>query len=297
MLTAARLPARWMALAVLTALLTCMPLATATSTATAATTAATTDACGSRIAKPGGGQWTCSFVDDFAGSKLDSTRWTSQDTSRTGFYMGTTCFKPGQGYAVGGGSLKLTVRRTAWTSCATPSGSVQTNAVGADLNTWGKFSQVRGRFEARLKFPSYTGAGLHGGFWMNPYQNTYGAWPASGEIDVAEWYSNVADHMYPSLHYSGSDVSRDTAWNCVIGRADVFHTYAVEWGQTSMTFLYDGKACFTRSWAPTGMSAPAPFDRGFTLDVMSGLGVGGNAPTSATPSTTVTYVDYVKAWR
>lgn len=258
--------------------------------------AATADACGARIAKSDGTLWSCSFVDNFSGTRLDTTRWTPQDTARTGFYKGTTCFKPGQGYAVSGGTVKLTVRRTAWTACKTPTGSVLTNAVGADIGTWGKFAQTRGRFEARMKFPSYAGAGLHGGFWMNPYKNTYGAWPASGEIDVAEWFSNVADRMFPSLHYSGS-TRYDTAWNCSVGRADLFHTYTVEWGATSMKFLYDGKLCFRRSWAPTNLRAPAPFDRPFTLDLMSGLGKGSNVPTSRTPWSSVTQVDYVKAWR
>ena len=258
--------------------------------------AATPDACGARIAKSNGTLWSCSFVDNFSGTTLDTNRWTAQDTARTGFYKGTTCFKAGQGYSVGGGTAKLTVRRTAWTACKTPSGSVLTNAVGGSIGTWGKFSQARGRFEARMRFPSYAEAGLHAGFWMNPYRNTYGAWPASGEIDVAEWFSSLPDHLFPSLHYAGS-TRYDTGWNCVIGRADLFHTYAVEWGANSMKFLYDGKLCFQRSWAPTNVSAPAPFDRPFTLDLMAGLGRGSNAPTSRTPWTSVTQVDYVKAWR
>jgi hypothetical protein len=285
-----------MALAILTALLTCMPLATVTPTATAATTAATTDACGSRIAKPGGGQWTCSFVDDFAGSKLDSTRWVTGDSATGGFYMNSTCFKSGQNIAVGGGQLKLSVRRTAPFACQVPGGSVDAVGLGAGVSTFGKFSQANGRFEARVKFPSYGGPGLHSNFWMNPQVRTYGAWPASGEIDVAEWFSGFTGRVFPTLHYTGSTTA-DTGWNCSVARMDAFHTYTLLWDARSMQFSVDGTLCFSRSWAPTNMQAPKPFDQPFTAALTAALGGGTNAPDARTPSLATTTVDYVKIWR
>lgn len=253
------------------------------------------DACGSTLAKPGGGNWSCSFVDDFSGRSLDSSKWVTGDTSRTGFHAGSTCFLPNQGYSTSRGALRLTVTQTAPFACKTPGGSVTTTSVGGQLSTYGKYSQAYGRFEARIKYPSYRGAGLHGGFWLNPYKNTYGAWPASGEIDVAEWFSAAPDNVFSSIHYSGS-TGADTAWNCTVQDVDTFHTYTTEWTTSTISFYFDGKLCLSRSWTPTNVVAPAPFDRPFTLDLMFKSGDSNNAATPSTPSSASMYVDYVKAW-
>jgi len=100
----------------------------------------------------------------------------------------------GPGYSVSGGNLRLAVTREAPFTCANPYGDTTARYLGGGISTFGRFSQAYGRFEVRMKFPKYDGPGLHGGFWMNPQNRDYGIWPGSGEIDVAEWYSNTADH-------------------------------------------------------------------------------------------------------
>lgn len=267
-----------------------------TQAASAAAPGPASDACGSRIAKADGTLWSCSFVDDFSGTKLDTTRWVTGDSATSGFYMNDTCFKSGQNLSVGGGQLKLSVRRTAPFSCQVPGGSVGAVGIGSGVSTFGKFSQAGGRFEARVKFPSYDGAGLHSNFWMNPQVRTYGAWPASGEIDVAEWFSGVTGRTFPTLHYTGSTMA-DTGMTCSVQRTDAFHTYTLLWGTTSMQFFIDGTQCFSRSWAPTDMQAPKPFDKPFTAALTAALGGGTNAPDARTPSLATTSVDYVKIWR
>lgn len=262
----------------------------------AAEAAVVGDACGAIRHRADGQPWSCSFVDNFDGFRLDGAKWTVQDTATTGFRMGDTCFQAGKGVAVGAGQLRLTVQRRAPFRCVTPWGSSSATYTGGAVSSWGKFDQAYGRFEARVKFPAYTGPGLHGGFWMNPKFRDYGPWPASGEIDIAEWFSGVADHAYPSLHYTGRTRS-DTGWDCVIGRADTFHTYAVEWGEQRMDFYYDGQLCFTRTWAPLDLIAPKPFDRPFVLALLAATGQGTNAPNAAVPVSSTTTVDYVKVWR
>ncbi|HSX66976.1 glycoside hydrolase family 16 protein [Nocardioides sp.] len=291
MLNAARGSARWIAVIALTALVTVVPFA-----ASESASAATSDACGARIAKPGGGLWSCSFVDDFAGTRLDTSRWVVGDSATGGFHMNSTCFKTGQNVAVGGGQLKLSVRRTAPFACQVPGGSVPAVGVGGGVSTYGKFAQAYGRFEARVKYPSHTGVGLHSNFWMNPQVRTYGAWPASGEIDVAEWFSGFTGRVYPSLHYTGRTTA-DSGRNCAVARPDMFHTYTLVWGPTTMQFLIDGALCFARSWTPTDMAAPKPFDKPFTAALTAGLGGGTNAPDARTPNLATTSVDYVKVWR
>lgn len=292
MFTAARRrPVRWFAAIALTATAGIAPVVTSSS----ASAAFNSDACGVKLAKSTGGTWKCSFVDDFDGTKLDTTKWTAMDTAAIGWYKGDTCFLKDQGYRVRSGRLELIASERAPFFCKTPSGGFTTEHVGGGIATAGKFAQTFGRFEARMKFPTFNGTGLHGGFWMNPQKPTYGAWPASGEVDVAEWFSVWADKMYPSLHYSGS-TNEDTAWNCSAGTAGAFHTYGVEWSATVMNFYYDNKLCFSRSWTPTGLTAPQPFDQPFYNVLTWGSGMGQNAADDSTLFPSSLTVDYVKTW-
>lgn len=287
--------ARWAAAIVLVGSLGLVPGVTGSNAAGAAPSG---DACGNKLVKPSGEAWTCTFVDNFDGDTLDRTKWVAQDTRIAGFMLDGTCFQHGKGYGVSGGSLRLTVTREAPFACESPNGSTMSQYVGGGVSTWGKFSQAYGRFEARMKFPKTDGPGLHGGYWMNPQNKEYGPWPGSGEIDVAEWYSNNADHAYPSLHYTGRVALLDTGWKCVIGRPDVFHKFVLIWSPQSMDFYYDGQLCFTRQWTPLDLAAPAPFDKPFTIAFVAAAGAGlKNSPNSNTPFPATTVIDYAKAWK
>lgn len=259
--------------------------------------AAGSDACGTKIRKALLGTWSCTFVDSFSGTSVNTAKWNTQDTAISGFFLGRTCFKSGQNSRVANGTLRLTVTKTATPFvCKSPYGEFETQYLGADINTWGKFNQTYGRFEARLKFPGYTQAGYHGGWWMNPQDHVYGAWPLSGEIDVAEWWSSTPDRAYPSLHYLGSTIN-DTGFNCTIGAADTFHTYTLEWTPLDMKFLYDGKVCFTRLLTPTLLVPSLPFDQRFGLTLTFGEGSPVAPSTATTPFPATMVVDYVKVWR
>ncbi|WP_165873014.1 glycoside hydrolase family 16 protein [Nocardioides jejuensis] len=290
MSSSVRRPSSWLAVFCLGVSLACVP-GMASSPAGAATGS---DACGALIAKTAGGTWSCTFVDNFAGTTLDASKWAVQDSSQTSFTMNGSCFD-GRGVSVSGGFLHLDVRKQSQT-CTTLLGQRGTDYLGAGVSAWGKFAQTFGRFEVRMRFPAYAAPGLHGGFWMNPKDRSYGIWPGSGEIDVAEWYSRASDHVYPSLHYTGSIGLLDTKWDCTVTDPTAFHRFAVEWGPNTIDFIYDRKLCFSRSWTPLDLFPPAPFDRPFTLALVAASGSGGNAPTLQTPFPSRFDVDYVKAW-
>jgi len=291
--SARRRPVRWIAALAMTATAGLAPVMTTSS----ADAAFSSDACGTKIAKANGGTWTCSFVDNFSGTSLDTTKWTAMDTSLIGFSLGDTCFIKDKGYKVGSGHLDLIAYREQPLTCKTPWGAFQTQNIGGAIATANKFSQTYGRFEARIKLPVYTGVSLHGGYWLNPQDMAYGAWPASGEIDVAEWFSAFANSMYPSLHYTGSTMLTDTAYTCSAGQAGVYHTYTVEWSATKMDFIYDGVPCFTRSWTPLLQTAPQPFDKPFYHALVWGATVDGvDLLTDSTVYPATMSVDYVKTW-
>ncbi|WP_183095944.1 glycoside hydrolase family 16 protein [Nocardioides stalactiti] len=253
------------------------------------------DDCGPTIRKAGGTPWRCTFVDRFNGSGLDPDRWITQETGETGFRSGRTCFTSSRdNIRVHDGALHLTARKGPWQRCSARLRGFSTRYTGGMVGTKGRFSQTYGRFEVRAKYPSNRVIGIHGGFWMYPVEHTYGRWPSSGEIDVAEWWSYEPDRVIPSLHYDGRDPDVDSGWECWTDVTD-FHTYTVEWRPTVIRFFIDGTECFARSWTPEPpLVAPKPFDHPFSM--ILNMGVGPNVSWKADfPATYV--VDYAKAWR
>ena len=276
------------------------PISSASETTKSTQARAAVDACGPAAAKPGGGNWRCSFVDNFNGTELDMEKWITQDTVKTGFRSGETCYQGDSNVTVRWGMLRLQARDVGTTiDCTNPYGTFLTRYTGGLVSTRGHFSQAYGRFEIRAKWPTARTPGVHGAFWLYPPNLKYGPWPASGEIDVAEWWSNDPTLVLPSLHYDDRTFYGDSGWHCRVTNVSMFHTYAVEWAPTSMRFFIDGRACFERRWTPAPpLVAPQPFDHPFGIILNMGVGIiGGTNPVTSETRLPATFtVDYVKAW-
>lgn len=72
------------------------------------------------------------------------------------------------------------------------------NYSSARMITKGKAEFLYGRFEIKAKLP--TGRGLWPAIWMMPAKDTYGGWPASGEIDIMEQVGYAPDTIHISTH-------------------------------------------------------------------------------------------------
>ena len=111
--------------------------------------------------------------------------------------------------------------------------------------------------------------GLQETFWLYPQNLTYGAWPASGEIDFAEFYSEFPGLDVPYVHYSQSSTDPNaTSYDCIINQ-DAFNTYGVDWTPTSITVMYNGQPCLVdhpthgqRAVQPAVLHRPHPGARG-----------------------------------
>lgn len=259
--------------------------------------------CGPTIYKATGGAWQCTFDDEFGGSALDSSKWVAQETANSGYTSGlTACFvnRPGN-ISVAGGTLRLTARKeSAPFTCTDPAGNFTTRYTSGMVSTYGRFSQAYGRFEVRAMMPPATVAGLQEALWLwpvDPYR--YGAWPGSGEIDIAEAYSLHPDLAVPYLHYNAASFDANvTNTSCHISNMAAFHTYAVEWTASTMKFVYDGRTCLTDSWNPAGLIKPQPFDQPFIVALTQALGIGTNAfDPATTPLPATTSIDYVRVWK
>lgn len=265
-----------------------------------ATPAATTPCGPSTYLKADGSRYACSFSDEFAGSTLDSSKWTPVRTAVSGQRTGYECVVDDPGtLAVADNALSITARRQAPFTCPSPYGDFSTSYTGGMISSWNKFAQTYGRFEIRARFPGARVPGLQASLWLFPQTLTYGAWPASGEIDLGEWFSGWGDRVIPRLHYVGSSDDANAAnTQCMVADANNYHSYVLEWTPTSIEIKFDGVTCLRNvRWLPLGLLGPAPFDHPFVLILAQGIGFGTNAPTAETPFPATTQVDYVRVWR
>lgn len=268
--------------------------------------------CGAeRIAKPGGGYWTCTFDEEFNGHKLDASQWTTQLTSNSAYYTGPqgtrACYIDSpNNVSVSGGHLNLTARKESAASvCSDPDGNFTTQYTAGMVSTVHNFNQIYGRFEFRAKLPDTTLKGVQETLWLWPVAQTYGQFPNSGEIDVAEFYSQFADLDIPFIHYvydpstadKAKNVNTVTASNCTIDHRK-FNIYTAVWEPGTITLMYNGKTCLVDKYIPSQITSPAPFDKPFFVVLTQALGIGTNAfDPAATPLPATLKVDYIRAWR
>jgi beta-glucanase (GH16 family) len=139
-----------------------------------------------------------------------------------------------------------TCTSTLWSNCITSTnttnGTIIQPVKSGRLNTKLGATIKYGRVEVTARIPQ--GDWLWPAIWMLPVADTYGAWPASGEIDIMESRGN--NHTYSlggnnvvssSLHW-GPDPD-DDAWHLTTNTinalhaeyGDAFHTYGLEWSE------------------------------------------------------------------
>jgi beta-glucanase (GH16 family) len=189
-----------------------------------------------------------------------------------------------------GGYLNLSAVKVPTFTCV---GNYTSQYETGMVTTRSLFTQTYGAFEVNAKLPVSTAPGLQETFWLYPQNLTYGKWPASGEIDFAEFYSQYPNLDVPYIHYNYSSSDPNvTAYNCTINPSQ-FNTYGVDWTPTSITVLDNGNVCLTDSW----LNGPAPFNQPFFIALTQALGLSGsNAVNANTPLPATTQIDWVRAW-
>ncbi|OIJ69598.1 glycoside hydrolase family 16 protein [Streptomyces mangrovisoli] len=241
---------------------------------------------------------TTTFSDDFdgaAGSAPDSAKW-SLETGGSGngnheleYYTNSTS----NAALDGKGDLVVTARKNTDSGLQCWYGTCQYTS--ARLNTAKTFTQKYGHFESRIKVPK--GQGVWPAFWMLGDDLGSVGWPGSGEIDVMENVGYEPGTVHGTIHgpgYSGAG-GLGAAYTLPNGTsfADDFHTFAVDWSPSAITWSVDGQTYETRTPADAG-SNKWVFDHPF--DIILNFAVGGDWPGNPDSSTsfpqTMT-VDYV----
>ncbi len=264
------------------------------------------DCGGVTMDKPDGTPWVCTFDDEFDGTTLNTNNWTVVTTASTNYKSGSECFvNTPQNVSVSGGTLNLTLMKTAPFYCTGPNTNEMVDYTAGGVFTKGTFSQTYGYFEVKAKFPAATVKGLQSALWMWPVNSTYygPTWPDSGEIDIAEWYSQYPSLVIPYIHYNvqGSKLEDPNITNnrCNVQNTNGYNTYAVIWTNQTITVQMDGETCLVDNWKPaTPEVKPDPFNMPFYIELTTAMGVDSNTPTTATanelPATT--NIDWVRAW-
>lgn len=137
---------------------------------------------------------------------------------------------------------------TSWHECIAATNTTAGNTsivppvLSARINTKASSRIKYGRVEVLARLPK--GDWLWPAIWMMPANDTYGAWPASGEIDIVEsrgnnhTYAQGGDNVISSAMHWGPDADNDMWWRTYHKRtarhttySDGFNTFAVEWSQ------------------------------------------------------------------
>jgi beta-glucanase (GH16 family) len=297
---------------------TASPTPTPTPTPTQTTGGSAGNCGGEQYTKPDGSAYVCSFDDEFNDAAFNRAIWLPQLTANSNFTEGKAPYKVcyvdnANTISESAGYLHLSVVKTpAKFTCDAPKTgglalkNFSTQYQGGEVTTLNSFSQEYGRFEVNAKLPQSTVKGLQETFWLWPNNDLlHGAYPGSGEIDFAEFYSQYPNQVIPYLHYDYSTSTVNTTTNtnivtndytCIIDPTK-FHDYAVDWQPGKITLTYDGNVCLVDNYKASNAASPAPFDQPFFIALTQGLGIGGNAPTTSTPIPATTLIDYVRVWK
>jgi|GEM_PF-218826 len=170
----------------------------------------------------------------------------------------------------------------------------------ARLYTKGKADWTYGYFEVKAKLP--TGVGTWPAIWMMPANDSYGDWPASGEIDIMEFVGFDPDKVHTSVHtksYNHRISTQQTRSSKVPGVSSDFHTYAMEWSEKGIFFYVDDQPFYLFLNDGKKNSATWPFDKPFfmILNVAMGGSWGGMKGMDESLNQAEMLVDYVRVYR
>jgi beta-glucanase (GH16 family) len=280
------------------------------------------------VAQPAAAEeWHLVWADEFDKPSIDAGKWSFDADCWGGGNAERQCYTASsQNAVIEDGKLVITARRERATGPALPeaerrratdpAAQATREFTSAKLTTRGKASWRYGRIEVRASLPQ--GQGTWPAIWMLPERDEYGAWAASGEIDILEAVNlgvpckscagGREDTILGTLHFGGKwpeNVHSGSEFHFPEA-LEGFHTYAVEWRNDRIAWQVDGRTYAERSskdWWSAGSKAPgAPFDRPFYLIFNLAIGGGlaekrgtGGVSTRDFPKRFV--IDWVRVWQ
>ncbi|MFT7287854.1 MAG: beta-glucanase (GH16 family) [Halieaceae bacterium] len=253
-------------------------------------------------------EWELVWSDEFDGDSLDLANWDVQegdggDVGLVRWGNNEQQWYTADNIGIADGQLTITAKNEELFP-----GFPYTSA---RIRTAGKFDFTHGRIEASVK--AAPGQGLWSAFWMLSTDSPYGAWAATGEIDIMEVVNPGTDMpqvlvtLFHGFKWPLFQSSSDTV-DLQDPELD-FHTYAVEWEADEIRWFIDDTHVKTvtkehyysyyyadQQTGYINAGPSAPFDVDF--HVLLNLAVGGNLPGAVGPGVIPSdmVVEYVRAY-
>lgn len=205
------------------------------------------------------------WQDNFDGPTVDQSKW-NFETGGSGWGNNELqYYTSGNNSSVVGGNLVIEAKRESMNGM---------NYTSSRMITRGKGDWTYGRYEVRAKLPK--GRGTWPAIWMLSSDNSYGNWPASGEIDIMEHVGYDQNNVHFSIHsqaYNHIINTQKTTTKIVSSASDSFHVYRVDWTPYAIRGFIDGAQYFEFINNNQGYTA-WPFNKRFFM--ILNVAVGGN---------------------
>lgn len=251
------------------------------------------------------GDWRLVWSDEFDGPAIDRAKWDFDVDCWGGGNDERQCYTDDRrNAAVEDGRLVITARRERRTGPAYPAAqrgdpekakaTATKDFTSARLVTRGKAAWTYGKIEVRAKLPQ--GQGTWPAIWMLPEEAHYGAWAASGEIDILEAVNlgvackdcagGTENRILGTLHFGGTAPANQHkgAETTLPAPLDGWHVFGLVWREGRFDWTIDGRVYASQvagDWTTGATDDPAaPFDRPFHL--ILNLAIGGGLAESRT---------------
>jgi beta-glucanase (GH16 family) len=242
---------------------------------------------------PVAGEWKKTFDDEFNGSAIDASKW---NVDGTNFYDHRARFAK-ENVLVGNGVVRLRYEKLSGSRANRADFLLIPYAMGY-LDTFGKWTQRYGYFEARMKLPH--SPGLWPAFWMMPDRGAGHADRSSTadggmEFDIMEYLTHWGPYRYNiAMHWDGYAVAHKEA-GCetvyVQPDRDGWITSGLLWTPGSAIFYCNGVEILR--WEDPRISS-VPSDIMLTMPANNGWE---NDPIDDAKLPDDFTIDYVRCWQ